>query len=265
MSTWLCNTNGSFFCSSSTNKINLSNKKTCEKEVLQSLCLHHREGPLCGSCSRVKDGQKLSVVFGFREFKECSNWWLWTLVLYGVVGPLLIYLLYALRLTLTTGTLNGIIFYAQMVNCGITDLLALNVREVPYSMFCLIFISMVNLNLGFPLCFYNGMTELWKAGLSLLFPLYLLTIVVVLIILSHFSLRISNQIAHSSVQVLVTVIHLSFSKLLLAFIDVFTSARIYYDSYTSYNVWYWDGSVEYGVGSHLILMIITLLVVILLL
>ena len=259
-----CNYNGSFFCSSLTNSMNISNSRTCDKkkDFLQSLCAHHREGPLCGSCGRIKEGQKLSVVFGSTECKQCNNWWLWTLVLYAVVGPLLIYMLYALRLTLITGTLNGIIFYAQMANCGITDLLALNVYEVPYAKFCLIFVSIVNLNLGFPLCFYNGMTEVWKAGLSLLFPLYLLTIVVILIILSRFSLRLASRIAHSSVQVLVTVVHLSFSKLLLAIIDVFTSARIYYDSNTSYNVWYWDGSVDYGVGSHLILMIITLLIVI---
>ena len=32
----------------------------------------------------------------------------------------------------------------------------------------------LNLGLGFPLCFYDGMTELLKADLNLLFPLYLL-------------------------------------------------------------------------------------------
>ena len=121
---------------------------------------------------------------------------------------------------------------------------------------------MLNLNVSFPLCFYDGMTELWKAGLSLLFPFYLLTIVVVLIILSRFSHKVSNRIANSSVQVLVTIVHLSFSKHFLAIIDVFTSARIYYDSHNNSKVWYWDGSIEYGSGSHLILMIITLVIVI---
>ena len=257
-----CNGNGAFFCSSSTNNMTTSISKTCYKETLQTLCVYHREGPLCGTCGRVKEGQKLSVVFGSTECKQCSNWWLLTLVLYAIAGPLLIYLLYALRLTLTTGTLNGIIFYAHMANCGIIDLLSLQLYQEPYSKFCLIFLSTLNLNLGFPLCFYDGMTELWKAGLSLLFPFYLLTIVVVLIILSHFYVRLSNRIAHSSVQVLVTVVHLSFSKLLLAIIDVFTSARIYYDSDSSFKVWYWDGSIQYGSGSHLILMIITLVIVI---
>ena len=257
-----CNRNGSFFCSSSTNNMTISKSNTCNKETLQPLCLYHREGPLCGSCSRLKKGQNLSVVFGSTECRQCSNWWLLTVVFYAIAGPLLIYLLYALRLTLTTGTLNGIIFYAHMANCGILDLLSLNLHQEPYSKFCFIFLSILNLNLGFPLCFYDGMTELWKAGLSLLFPFYLLTIVVLLIILSRFSPRLSNRIAHSSVQVLVTVVHISFSKLLLAIIDVFTSAKIYYDSDNSSKVWYWDGSVEYGSGSHLILMIITLVIVI---
>ena len=260
-----CNDAVFFFCSSSTNNMTMSNSKMCNKKTLQPLCLYHREGPLCGSCSRLKKGQKLSVVFGSTKCKQCSNWWLLTIVLYAIAGPLLIYLLYALRLTMTTGTLNGIIFYVHMANCGITDLLSLNLHQDLYSKFCLIFLSILNLNLGFPLCFYDGMTELWKAGLSLLFPFYLLTIVVILIILSHSSLRLSNRIAHSSVQVLVTVVHLSFSKLLLAIVDVFTSARIYYDSDNSFKVWYWDGSIEYGSGSHLILMIITLVIVICLL
>ena len=104
------------------------------------------------------------------------------------------------------------------------------------------------------------MTELWKAGLSLLFPLYLLIIVVVLIIFSRFSLRLSNRIADSSVQVLVTVVHLSFGRLLGAIINTFTPAKVFTSDQT-YHVWYWDGCVEYGSKGHITLMIITSLVV----
>ena len=256
-----CNFDKSYFCSTS-NKIMVTNNvnvKSCSNDS-SPLCLYQREGALCGNCG------ELSVVFGSTECKQCSNWWLLTLILYAVAGPLLIYLLYTLKLTLTTGTLNGIIFYAQAsANCGGIELLRsypgsnFVIRSISkFSFFCL---SSLNIGLGFPLCFYNGMTELWKAGFSLLFPFYLLTLVVVLIILSHFSVRLSNRIAYSSVQVLVTVIYLSFSKLLLAIIDVFTSAYVYTEN-TNFKVWYWDGSVKYGINSHLILMIITLLVVI---
>ena len=227
-----------------------------------SLCLYNREGILCGDCST-----NYSVVFGSTECRQCSNWWLWTLVLYAVAGPLLIYLLYALRLTLTTGTLNGIIFYIQIANAGLYDVLSINVSQcvwvIRYSTKVALFvISILNLNLGFPLCFYNGMNELWKAGLSLLFPLYLLIIVVVLIILSRFSVRMSNRIAHSSVQVLVTVVHLSFTKLLLALSDVFTPVQLYNNAMNkSINVWYNDGSIIYGEHEHFVLMIVTSVIV----
>ena len=223
-----------------------------------SLCLYNREGILCGNCSA-----NYSVVFGSTECRHCSNWWLWTLVFYAVAGPLLIYLLYGLRLTLTTGILNGIIFYAQVANLGLLDALSIKPRHCfPITWFfmkvAVFWISTMNLNLGFPFCFYNGMNELWKAGLSLIFPLYLLTLVFVLIILSRVSLRFSNRIAHSSVQVLVTVVHLSFSKLLLAIIDVFTPVHLYSSNVNeSLNVWFNDGSVTYGDTNHMKLMIVT--------
>ena len=124
-----------------------------------------------------------------------------------------------------------------------------------------LFIALLNLNLGFPLCFYDGMTELWKAGLSLLFPVYLILIIVFLIILSHFSSQVSNKLSKSSVQVLVTIVHLSFTKLLEAVIDVFGSAKVYEEGNGERIVWYNSGAVEYGSMEHTWLMVITSIVV----
>ena len=227
------------------------------------LCSPTKTGPLCSTCTTV-NGIKYSVVFGSSECKQCSNWWLLTLILYAIAGPLLIYLLFALKLTLTTGTLNGIIFYAQAL--ATIDFKFFSSQHVATSMYSLpyAFLLMLNLDLGFPLCFYNGMTELWKAGLSLLFPLYLLTIVVVLIILSRYSLRLSDRIADSSIQVLVTVVHLSFISMFTAISNIVTPINIYTNDTNNpiLKVWYGDGTVEYGRGIHLILMILIIVVVI---
>ena len=232
---------------------------TKDFSITSSLCLYKREGILCSKCSTV-NGVNYSVVFGSTECRQCSNWWLWTIVLYALAGFLLIYLLYALRLTLATGTINGIIFYVQVANAGLYDVLSSQCYRIKN--FAMFFISIMNLNLGFPLCFYNGMTEFWKAGLNLLFPLYLLIIVVVLIILSRFSLRLSNRIAHSSVQVLVTVVHLSFSKLLIALFDTFIPVELYNSTMNkSKNIWFYDGSVTYGDANHMKLMIVTSVIV----
>ena len=221
------------------------------------ICFSNREGVLCGSCT-----ESYSVVFGSGDCYKCSNKSLWTILLYTVAGPLLIYLLYSLRLTLTTGTLNGIIFYAQAANVGVLEVLLLYTdHHHALSRFISIFLSFLNLNLGFPLCFYDGMNELWKTGLSLVFPIYLLTIVVILIVLSRYSTWLSNRISHSSVQVLVTVVHLSFSKLLIAIIDVFTPVKIYTSENPHY-VWYKNGSIEYGKeNGHVLLMAFTLVIV----
>ena len=229
----------------------------------ESLCSDNREGPLCSQCT-----PGYSVTFGSNQCEKCSNWWLLTLIVYGLAGASLIYLLYALNLTLTTGKLNGIIFYSQILYNTHTMLCYLNAvddRIVKLFFFCLRgVLLLINLNISFniPLCFYDGMTEIWKSGLGLLFPVYLLSIVIGLIIISRYSVRLSNRIANSSIQVLVTVVHLSFSTLLTSLFDVFTPVCIYTNtSDVPLVVWQNDGAVEYGKGGHLILMIVTGLVV----
>ena len=228
-----------------------------------SVCSDNREGPLCSQCI-----PGYSVTFGSDQCAKCSNWWLLTLIAYGLAGPLLIYLLYALKLTLTTGKLNGIIFYSQIMNIKVP----LNYSDIVTGhkladIFCsfvrgvLLLISL-NINFSIPLCFYDGMTELWKTGLGLLFPVYLLSIVIGLIVISRYSVRLSNRIANSSVQVLVTVVHISFSTLLSSLFNVFTPVYIYTNtSDVPLVVWQNDGTVEYGKGGHLILMIVAGLVV----
>ena len=226
------------------------------------LCYGSRTGDACGECI-----PNYSVVFGSTECKDCSSYfWPFTIILYIIIGPLLVLLLYTLKLTLTTGTLNGIIFYAQIANIGIVHYLNIPCDECAKDLIYLIrpvniFISWLNLNLGFSLCFYNGMTEIWKAGLSLLFPVYLILIVGLLIILSRYSVTISNRFSRSSIQVLVTIVHLSFTKLLQSVLEVFSSAKIYTEGVDVPKiVWYNNGTISYNSESHVWLMAITSIV-----
>ena len=255
------NNNNAFVINDSARSINVT--IAADSSNYESLCIDNREGPLCSQCI-----PGYSVTFGSNECAKCSNWWLLTLIVYGLAGPLLIYLLYALNLTLTTGKLNGIIFYSQMLNN--TNGLLRYYNAVNHGFIKLIFfcsrgiLVLINLNISFniPLCFYDGMTELWKSGLGLLFPVYLLSIVIGLIVISRYSVRLSNRIANSSIQVLVTVVHLSFSTLLTSLFDVFTPVYIHTNtSDAPLVVWQNDATVEYGKGGHLILMIVTGLIV----
>ena len=226
-----------------------------------NLCTHNREGPLCSQCA-----PGYSAVFGsVYHCKQCSNWWLLTLIVYGVAGPLLIYLLYAFNLTLTTGKINAIIFYTQVMNTTVPIPYSLTdnyLENIYLTVTGLLFLINLNINFNLPLCLYDGMTEIWKSGIGLMFPVYLLTIVIGLIIISQYSVRLSNRIADSSVQVLITVVHLSVATLLTSTLDVFTPVYIYTNtSDVPLRVWQNDGTMEYGKGGHLILMIVTGVVV----
>ena len=243
------------------NSILVSNKLN-DKE---SLCITNRVGVLCSQCA-----PGYSVAFGSRDCIRCSNWWLLTLIIYGVAGPALIYLLYAMKLTLTTGKINGIILYAQVISIGRLGIQLYTIKDYGFTRLKsyfnivtgLIFLINLSINFSLSLCLYDGMTELWKSGIGLMFPVYLLTIVIGLIIISRYSVRLSNRIADSSVQVLVTVVHLSVATLLSSTLDVFTPAYIYTNtSNVPLRVWQNDGTVEYGKGGHLILMIVTGVVV----
>ena len=253
-----CNNNPQYqFIKFTTNETVLTNNQAT---LNHPLCLNNRTGILCGNCNNG-----YSTVFGSDDCKQCSNLWLTTGIIYVIAGPLLIYVLYKLRLTLTGGTINGVIFYVQAANAGLLDYMTtsplLKYHAInQLNIICRSILLFLNLNLGFPLCFYNGMNQLWKTGLGLIFPVYLLIIVAFIIIISRYSTWLSNRTAHLSIQVLITVVHLSFSKLLATLIDVFTAANVQTVN-KDYQVWYKNGSIAYMGSQHYPLAIVTALIV----
>ena len=216
-------------------------------------CLGNRTGVLCGECK-----ENYSVVFGSDTcYDHCTDVYLLTITAYALAGLLLVFLLFTLRITVATGTINGLIFYTNMLGLVLDQLTEDKVQNSNYMAFVHVFISLLNLDLGFPLCFYEGMTMAGKVGFQFLFPVYLWSIVVMLILLSKFSIRLSELISKSSVQVLATLFYLSFSKVLSTVILVFSSSTISVikgpGNYTSRLVWYYDGH-DYGSSTHAILL-----------
>ena len=198
-------------CRSTTIAINVS-------DINHSICIDGKTGVLCGQCINT-----FSIIFGTTECRHCSNLWLLTLVGYAAIGVILVTVLLFFRLTLSEGPLASIILTNNIIAVSTIDYLDDNNVFISGMR---IFVSLMNLNLGFPLCFYDGMTTAIKTGLQFIFPVYLWTIVIVFIVLSWYSTRVSNQTAASSVQVLATLIQLSFSKLLITSIDILVYARV---------------------------------------
>ena len=215
-------------------------------------CIESREGTLCGSCI-----ENYSTVFGSNRCYQCTNWWLFTIVFYAVAGLLLIAFLFALNLTISTGTLNGLIFFANMFNAGLLGMLSLRDHDA-WVATNHVFISLLNLGLGYPLCFYDGMKEMVKSWLQLVFPVYLLTLVALVVVVCRYSIRLSSLVYTHAVPVLVTVVHISFSRLFLAVIDTFSVGHVYTADGNSV-VWLRDGNVPYFSPQHIALMIVSFL------
>ena len=87
-----------------------------------------------------------------------------------------------------------------------------------------------------------------KLGLQLAFSFYLWIIIAFVLIVARCSSWATKVLMQSSVQVLVTLIHLSFSRMLITVIEVFSSVTIITED-GQYLVWLADGSVEYGKGA----------------
>ena len=236
-------------------------------ETLMDMCNGGRAGITCGHCPG-----NLSVVFGSSKCQVCSDMWLTTLVMFAVLGVFLVAALFFLNLTITQGTLYGLIFYANIIQVNTSIFFnqsILNPMQV--------IVSLVNLDLGLPMCFYNGMDDADKAGLQFVFPAYLLIITMATIVVCHYCLqrsttsstgfsfyRVSYIIGERAVGVLSTLIYLSFSKLMRTTIDILTYSTVHLPSGVV-KVWFYDGNVEYLHGKHTTLFVVAIIISILLL
>ena len=119
----------------------------------------------------VQVNENYSVVFGSDTcYDHCTDVYL---PAYAVVGLLLVF---TLRITVATRIINGLIFYTNVLGVFLDQLTE---DKVQNSAFVHVFLSLLNLDLGFPLCFYEGMTTAGKVGFQFLFPVYLWSIGVI--------------------------------------------------------------------------------------
>eukprot|EP00731_Ephydatia_muelleri_P009076 Em0004g1414a len=240
------------YCNSAIDKVSLARPG--------DLCNGGRTGIICGSCHGNH-----SVVFGSSQCTICSNMWLITFVMFAVLGALLVAALFFLNFTVTQGTLYGLIFYANIIQINSSIFFHQAIPSLQ------IIVSFINLDLGIPMCFYNGMDDADKAGLQFVFPAYLLILTLTVIVICHYCLQRSPNTSTSSclyrfpiiigeraVGVLCTLIYLSYYKLLRTVIDIFTYSTVHLPS-GDMNVWFYDGNVEYLQGKHATLFIIAVM------
>ena len=211
---------------------------------------------MCGSC---RDGY--SLLIGSNKCGQCNNKYMYFITagwiaLFAVMGILLVVLLIALNLTVSVGTLNGLLFYANIVKLYEPVFSTQGAVPVLSQL-----VSWINLDIGIEACFYNGMGAYAKEWLQLAFPLYLWVIIIFIIYLCRKYGKISRLVGSNAVPVLSTLLLLSYTKLVRTIFIILHKRQITLhctNDQLNTTVWYEDPNVEYGKGKHAALLSVAL-------
>ena len=224
-------------------------------------CAFNRTGILCGACQ-----SHLSQVLGTSKCKKCLRPWIVLIIpVMAVAGMALVGFLIILNLTVSVGSISGLIFYANIVRANNAVFFPPGVSNSllgKFNSFLSTFIAWLNLDLGIEACLYDGLTAYAKTWLQFFFPFYIWLLVTVIIVASHYSSRASRLSGNNAVQVLATLFLLSYAKLLRLIITIFSFAELVYPDGYHRRVWLYDGNVDYLRGKHIPLFIAALLLLI---
>ena len=233
------------YCTSGNVSVNLNELNGADMQ-----CAFQRSGKLCGSCQ-----QNFSLSLGSSRCLSCPNYWqvlFVSVTVAGIVaGIALVFFILILNMTVSVGTLNGLIFYANIVAAYRSILLPFSKQN-----FITVLISWLNLDFGFDLCYFPGMDAYSKTWLQLTFPLYIAFLVVMILVLSSCSTKFANLIGKKNpVATLATLVLLSYTKLLTFVLAALTFGTLEFPDGSHVTVWLPDATVTFLDGKHIALFI----------
>ena len=215
-------------------------------------CDYNRSGILCGSCSG-----NLSLLFGSSRCLECTNSYIALLIPFALAGVMLIVFLLVFNITVATGTINGLVFYGNIVAANPAIFLPFEMPNV-----LSIFVAWLNLDLGIETCFYNGMDTYAKNLLQIVFPTYVLFLVVMIIVFTEHSKKLSKLLSQRNpVATLATLILLSYTKFLRVIIVGLSFGHLKLPDGSEELVWLPDANVSFFTPGHIPRIIIAILII----
>ena len=229
------------------------------------LCTANRAGIMCGAC--VAD---YSLQLGGYECADCSNFTYkgaLLLIAFTGIGIALVLLLLGLNLTVSTGMINGLIFYSNIVYLNSDTLLPTtregNSTHLQNTVRILsTFQAWMNLDFGIVTCFFDGYDTYISTWMQFVFPLYIWSLILIIVLANRFSNRISKITPSNTVSVLATLLLLSYAKLLKTSIEAFSSVQLQVlDGNMTNRLWKPDANIPYLGQLHLPLFLMTLLIV----
>ena len=212
-------------------------------------CDLNRSGMLCGACAA-----NYSLLLGSSKCEVCSNAFLALLPLFAAAGIVLVFILSVLRFTVSTGMINSIILYANIVQANKSQFFPRSTNVLT------VFIAWMNLDLGFQTCFYDGMDAYAQTFLQFVFPVYVWILISLIILGSRYSIFLTRLIGSNPIAVLATLLLMSYTKILKIVITVYSFGRLDYPDGEIMTIWLRDANVPYLKSGHLLLTVVTSIV-----
>ena len=197
-------------------------------------CNYRHSGILCGGCQ-----PGLSLALGSDRCLHCFNVYISLLLPFAMAGVVLVFLIKFLNLTISQGTMNALILYANVVSTN--KYLYYNSTSINPTT---LFIAWLNLDIGIETCFFNGLTAYIRTWLQFVFPLYIWTIAGLIIVLAKYNDGVAKAMGNNGVPVLATLFLLSYAKLFNTIIKVLSFTTLQ-TTQGQHLVWSVDGNIVY--------------------
>ena len=218
----------------------------------QSLCDFNRSGILCGSCM-----DSLSLTLGSLHCISCSNLYILLVIPFALAGVALVAIILLLHLTVDVGTINGLLFYANIIQANHQAFFPRSIN------FFTVFISWLNLDLGIETCLYDGLTFYVYSWLQFVFPFYIWLLITLIIVISHYSLTVSEYLGNfNPVAVLATLLLMSYGTILQAILTPLSWGYLTYTYPTEHHhaIWLFNGNTDFFMEpGHIVLAVFSIL------
>ncbi len=229
----------------------ISTVSTINSGDFDNQCIDNHSGALCGECI-----PGYSITLGSSQCMECSNEYLALLIFFFAAGFLWIAFLSIFDVTVKTGRINGMLFYANVIRIANFEFFRL--RQPGYLIFQ-IMINWINLDFGIISCFYDGFDIYSKTWFNFAFPLYLFLLIAIIIICANHSTKFSKILPKNILPVLTTLLLICFTKLLRSSANALPYEMVVTED-DSTTVWRFDGAIKYFGLKHSFLFIFSFLV-----
>ena len=212
-----------------------------------------RSGLLCGGCA-----PNTSTLLGSNSYRKCSDYFLLLIPIFGLAGILLFVTIALLGFTIDKGWINIVLFYCNFLSLRGSVVLmsrynaSMDILFVPS--------SLISLQLGIGVCFYDGMTPLAKIGLQLAFPVYLCVLMAIFALLCRKYYWLSEHFSPTTT--FVTLLIMCYVSTLTTCITILAKKTVYtLDGRRSVR-WLTDTNQEYFIDYHILLVLIAAVLVV---